>query len=350
MNEAIRTIVSKLDLSQNQLSKLDDNQGPAIVTNIPWYVRLVTIVGAFFASVLFVGFLAISRLITSESGLIVIGAILMVSGVVMAFKAIDNPLTEPFVVAMSFLGQILFASGFFLQSHSMKSLCVVGIFIEIALFIFFRNQVQRLLSVILIFIGILGLLWSTNLFEVTHLIIGIAGVCLILCFHFESRIMSMGNKFNSFFGPTTFGLTFTLFTLTILCINNKRFDVKITHWWISSLLLFGCIAVLIWTYLYKELHMSPLKTILIIACLALLLSPTAQTPGVTVGILILLVGFKNSCKQLLILGIIFFALFITTYYYSMQVSLLVKSYIMLSTGILFIISYLILRKRVGVLS
>ncbi len=350
MNKAIRTIVSRLDLSHNQLEKLSNYQDSTIATSIPWYVRLVTIVGALFASVLFVGFLAISQLITSETGLIVIGTILIILGVVMAFKAIDNPLTEPFIVAMSFLGQILFASGFYMQSHSMKSLCVVGIFIEITLFIYFRNQVQRFFSVILIFIAVLGLLWNTDLFEVTHLIIGIAGVCLILCFHFESRIITMGNKFSSFFGPTTFGLVFVLFVLTILCINNKWFNVDITRWWISSLILFGCIAVLIWTYLHKESHMSPLKTIVIIACFALLLSPTAQTPGVSVGILILLLGFKNSCKQLLILGVIFFALFITAYYYSMQVSLLFKSYIMFSTGILFIISYIILRKRVGVLS
>jgi hypothetical protein len=326
MNRRIHKAIEALHFAPDPMPALEAISIESATHAIPWFIRLITIFGSIVAALVFVGFLALAGLLNSGSGLIAAGVILMVIGAIIALTMIENPLMEPFLISASLLGQILFAVGLYMTTSSMKTVSAVGIGVELVLFLLFRSQVQRFASVILLFLCWLGLLWNTELFEASHALIGAACVAMIALFYSEEQLAVLGVRVSSFFAPTMMGLVFALLALTILSINNTWFDVAIFHWWISTLLILACLMAVLWDSL-RELKVKHSTVVILLAAVIGILAPTIQNPGVAAGVF------------LLVLGGVFFAVFIASFYYSLQMTLLSKSYIMLSTGGLFLLAY-----------
>jgi len=76
--------------------------------------------------------------------------------------------------------------------------------------------------------------------------------------------------------------------------------------------------------------------------------PTMTTPGIVAGILMIVLAFRRSNWILLGIAYLFFAGFIVEYYYSLQVTLLTKSIILMITGVLLILGRLFMRRIVTI--
>jgi uncharacterized membrane protein len=122
----------------------------------------------------------------------------------------------------------------------------------------------------------------------------------------------------------------------ILSINNKFFEININHWYVSFLISFLSLAFLLHNSLCISLGISKKNFWIVIIITAILFSPTVQAPGILSSALIIILGFAKSNRVLLTLGIIFLATFITSFYYSLQQTLLTKSFILMITGFLFL--------------
>jgi uncharacterized membrane protein len=112
------------------------------------------------------------------------------------------------------------------------------------------------------------------------------------------------------------------------------------------------LVLLLWTEVrllqdYEVSTRSP-YALAVMAITILVAIPTMNTPGIMAGLLIVILAFRRRNWILLGIAYIFFAGFIIEYYYSLQVSLLTKSIILMITGVLLILGRLFLRRIVTV--
>ena len=92
-------------------------------------------------------------------------------------------------------------------------------------------------------------------------------------------------------------------------------------------------------------HQHPLFSRLGVAIIALLLVlsvPSAFTPGIMAGILLILLGFRNRNAVLSGLAYAFLSGFVIYFYYDLQTTLLVKSLILMVSGLLLLVSRLLI--------
>ncbi|MFZ4828144.1 MAG: DUF4401 domain-containing protein [Phototrophicaceae bacterium] len=80
----------------------------------------------------------------------------------------------------------------------------------------------------------------------------------------------------------------------------------------------------------------------IIALLLVLSVPSAFTPGIMAGVLLLLLGFRNRNAVLSGLAYAFLCGFVIYFYYDLQTTLLVKSLILMLSGLLLLVSRLLI--------
>jgi len=77
----------------------------------------------------------------------------------------------------------------------------------------------------------------------------------------------------------------------------------------------------------------------------LLLLPTVLSPAISGAILIILLSFLVNYKTSLVIGIAAFIYFVSQYYYDLHFTLLTKSILLFSSGILFLGLYLLTHKK-----
>ncbi|MEM7798806.1 MAG: DUF4401 domain-containing protein [Chloroflexota bacterium] len=98
----------------------------------------------------------------------------------------------------------------------------------------------------------------------------------------------------------------------------------------SGLLILAVLLLIVYQ-LAREYEINPLFPVLIAGLL--LGFPAWQTPGVVWSIFLLVIGWQRQERLLLGLGVIFLLGFLILFYYDLEILLLYKSYILLSSGI-----------------
>lgn len=306
--------------------------------NAPWFVKIITIVGAWFGSLLFLGFLAFlmfAQLLNEES-MIIVGGIFILSGIGMSFINKRNYLLDSFCLSLSIIGQILFGIGIGAQTNEINAVCYAGLIVESLIFLFAQGYTQKFLSVLLIPACLLGIIWNSSLFEATQLLIGGLTVASVLIWTYELQIQIWLKKRHYFYVSTAYGVVLGLLTTSLLSIHNKFFEVNINHWYVSSLIAFLSLSFLLYKSFCMSLGISKMNFGIVIIITAILFFPTVQAPGILTSALIIILGFARSNRILLTMGIIFLAIFISAFYYSLQETLLTKSIMLMVTGILFL--------------
>ena len=83
-----------------------------------------------------------------------------------------------------------------------------------------------------------------------------------------------------------------------------------------------------------------------LGAIILITLPTLTTPGILAGILLLILAFRQSERVLMVYAYIFMTIFIIYFYYLLNITLLVKSIILMLTGVLFLGARFVYRARV----
>ncbi|MBN1603883.1 MAG: DUF4401 domain-containing protein [Chitinispirillaceae bacterium] len=306
-------------------------------TNVPWFVKIITIFGAWFGSLLFLGFLLIAQLLNSGESMIVTGSLFIVSGIAISYANKRNHLIDAFSLSLSILGQLLLGIGIGSKTHEIKIVCYAGLIIETLIYLFAQSYTQKFLSVILMPACLLGIIWNSPIFEATQFLIGGLTIASVLIWTNELPLLIWLKKQRYFYVPTAYGVVSGLLLTLVLSINNNFFEVNINHWYVSSLITFLSLSFILHKFLCQSLEIGKKPFWIVIIVTAILFAPTIQAPGVISSALIIILGFAKSNRALLTLGLIFLATFITSFYYSLQQTLLTKSLILMTTGILFLV-------------
>lgn len=307
-------------------------------------IKVLSVFGILFATFAFFGFLALLGIYESELGMLLLGSILMVLSLLLNIK-FDTLIIDTFGASIYVLGIVLVIFG--LASFDMHEDLITLLVISIALCTLFivQNYIVSFISVLIIASCFLVLIFSNDLFELLHFYLTFYALALAYCFFNEPLFLTSGTKMSKIYGPLRIGLIFSLLFGLIAIGNYRLAPLSQNINWISSLVIIVIILYLVGS-IAKTLGVDSKKTkIWIYTLTGLTLLPTLFAPSISGALLIVLLSFRVHHKTGLGIGVVALIYFVVQYYYDLNLTLLVKSILLFSSGVVFVLFYLFLTKK-----
>lgn len=340
----IRQVIEQLTLEglltadQAEVETTLTNGLSGVEEDTPWYIRLLIGLTAWIGAVFLLFFIFdlfsegdISAIIT---GLIFCG---VASGV--RWQASTSVFLGQVALVISLAGQILFMIGVGNLSDSIVVMALAAIILEILLIGFYHDLLHRFLSTLIIVGALLALLWDFELQEGVHGLMTLLAAGTVWLWMSEAQWIT--NKLDQFSRPIAFGFVFGLFGLLLLSVFDEP---EIKYWWLSALGLW--LVLLGQAYLIlRHYEIAPTSKVgaSLLGGTLLLLLPSFQTPGILGALMVLLLGFQRGNRLLMGLATLFLTVFIMRFYYLLDLTLLMKSLLLILTGLLiFTLRYLLL--------
>ena len=307
-------------------------------------IKILSIFGGFIATLAFLGFLLIAGLYDSETGLLIFGIIFITSAIWLN-KAYDKLIIDTFSISTYVIGFALLAFGLMEMDVNESVISLVIIAIAISSLFITQNYILSFISILTISCCFISLIVSNDLYNLIHLYIAINVLILTYLFLNESKLISSSVKISRLYNPSRIGFTISLLFGLIAIGKKGLIPVSEDQIWLSSITMFFVIVYLV--HLISEINNieTPKSKILIYSLSCFILIPTIFSPSISGAIVIILLSFLVNYKAGLAIGIISFIYFISQYYYDLNFTLLTKSIILFSTGIIFLLFYLFTTKK-----
>ncbi|TMU55106.1 DUF4401 domain-containing protein [Flagellimonas algicola] len=302
-------------------------------------IKVLSIFGGFLASLAFLGFLFILGVYESEVGMIVLGA-LFILGALILNKTFDRLIIDTFSISIYLIGFALVIIA--LLNLDVNEDVVTLLVLITALGSLFVTQTYMLSFLSILGVGgcFLILIISNDQYNLIHLYLAVYALLLVYCFLNEATFFTSGKKLSKLHGPIRIGLLFSFLIGLIALGKRGLFPIDQNYIWLSSVVSF--FAVL---YLVKDLIKvvgvvsGNTKSLIYILSVAVLL-PAVMAPAISGAILIILLSFNINYRTGLAIGIIALTYFVSQYYYDLNLTLLTKSIILFSSGVVFLLFYL----------
>lgn len=311
----------------------------------PWYIKGLTAIGAIIAAGIFASF---ASLVGYVIGPVPLG-LLFVAGALILTYAIQNAFFRDMAIAFSIGGQFAIFVGiadFHILDRSQSNiwqLAIAAILLCAALYPFFTSAAHRFItSSIAIYLTIAWVLEADQP-HLLHL--------LILAEAVGASMMLANARYYRWMKPLAYALA-TALPVTVVALTavsgdkslgDLKLDVSVTPLWPSNIILAAGILVLLWWV--ADEAWSLVSEPVIIALVAAVALAALTTPGILVGLGMLLIGYALGDRLIVSLGAIFLPLFLGYYYYELNVSLLEKSGILAASGfILLAVRFLVDRR------
>lgn len=319
--------------------KNNDNQSLSI--------KILSVFGGILASLAFLGFLFIAGLYNSDIGLLVFGGI-FIAGSIWINKEYDRIIIDTVSVSSFIIGFILIGFGLGQLKVNEDIISIVFIIIAFSSLSIVQNYILSFVSVLIINGSILTLIISNNAYNLIHLHVSALALTTVFFFVREAKFITTSKTFSKLYNPIRIGLIFSLLSGLVFLGKRGILPVSTDYIWISSIIIISSIIYLI-SILFNLLGITESKhkiSIYIFTILTLL--PTALSPAISGAILVILLSFMVNYKTGLAIGVISFIYFISQYYYDLNFTLLTKSILLFSSGILFIGLHLFTHKKTDI--
>jgi hypothetical protein len=309
------------------------------LTTTPWFVRAFSGFGAWLASLFLIAFLSIAVVVGEEGVAIVLGLIL--TGAAVALRRVTSSVFfTQFILSTGLAGQGLFLGGVAAAVDDAKVTAFTVFAFQAVLLLLYPDVVQRFLSAVfssgalLVFLRLVA----------PGLLVDLARVGLAVLVHvlFLKQGSLLGRPWGRMVPPAAFGLV-TVF-LGDLVIHTwfkelyRELSRRGTEGLPTGVLTLGLAAVTLysaWRVLEETgADTAGLAGITVLATLGLTATLTFRTPGIIAALGVLLLGFHRRSVVLLGLAVAFVLLFGSSYYYSLELTLLAKSLALLGSGLL----------------
>ena len=309
-------------------------------------IKVLSIFGGFLATLAFLGFLGIAGLYDSELGLLIFGIGFIISAIWLN-KEYDKLIIDTFSISIYVSGFALFAFGLSeMKVDEDITAMLIGIIALSSLFIT-QNYILSFISVLAISGSFLTLIISNELYGLIHLYIAVCTLLLTYLFLNEAKIISLNRKLSKLYNPIRIGLVISLLFGLVTIGKRHLIPISQNYIWLSSIVMIFVIIYLV--YIISKINeIESLKSkILIYSLSSLILISTIFSPAISGAIIIVLLSFLVNYKTGLVIGIISFIYFISQYYYDLNFTLLTKSIILFSSGIVFLLFYLFTTKTLN---
>jgi uncharacterized membrane protein len=323
-------------------AKLATAEAPA-----PWFVRILIGFGAWVAALLFIGFLAVAKVLDDKSVAIVLGLILIAGAAVLRYKS-RHDFAVQLAIAVSLAGQGLFLTGVGDRADE-KVVALVALPLEVALVVVFPDRVHRFLSSAAVAFLLVWIPWVFHWPIWTEevavwVIAGIAGYAWL-----EQANIERGPARN-LQGPIAMGFATALCLILLVGAVPPEFRFH-EHLPNGSIAAIGLtVGLFVLTYRILQERGVPLLSDVALVPLAgagLLGVAAWRSPGIVATVGLLAFGFHRRNTVLLGIAIAFLVLFLSAYYYELQLTLLEKSGVLIGSGVLLLGLRFYVRWRAG---
>ncbi|GAA3916502.1 DUF4401 domain-containing protein [Litoribacillus peritrichatus] len=309
----------------------------------PWYVKVLLAFSGWLAALFLLGFLAVGLefLIENAIASLVTGCAM----IAIAFAILNSPKNE-FVehlgLAVSLAGQLLVLNAIFELVDSYKGIAwFYAALVQVILTVLMPNTVHRIFSAYLV-------VFSLSISVMTSMIGSSGAVSLLTGVSMFGVAFLWLNEFKYIehmqkIRAIGYGLILGLIHLK----GVGAFGLQNVDWpyaddpemfslpfWIGELV--ACLALLYCTralLLRLNYKMTDSVAYAAFASVVVLGIVSVEAQGITLGVLILVLGFANSNRVLMGLGVLSLLSYLSFYYYFMDVSLLYKSFILGGLGL-----------------
>lgn len=307
-------------------------------------IKILSMVGGFLSMMAFLGFLLIAGLYDSETGMVLTGICFILAALVLT-KKYDKVIIDTASIAV-------FIAGFALLGFGLNELNVEEHLISLLFLIFAASSMLIMRNAILIFISvlimagsILSLVVMDEIFNLVHLYNAASAGFLAWWMLKEPMIISRWKKYSVMYDPIRAGLIFSLLTGLVMVGKQGLVPLSAGYIWLSSVATIPIVLLLI-ARILDTLGIKNQRDQIIIYCMStFVLLPTVFAPSISGALLIILLSYFVNYKTGLAAGIISLICFISLYYYDLTFTLLVKSVILFSSGILFLLFYYLTSKH-----
>lgn len=308
----------------------------------PWYVKLLLAFSGWLAAVLLLCFIGMGfELIMTNSTATLITGGMMIVGAFALLRISKNEFVEHLALAVSLAGQALIVFVLFDDSglDRMMDWLLVAL-LQIFLTLVMPNFVHRIFSS---FVAALAFNMVLSFWGVHYAVGGIVLFMAALCWLYEfSHPQQMRAKQAIGYGLVLALMLFKGTTLygyhrMIDWMNGEFVPNQLELWnkpWLDEIITGMVVLYVVWHLLQR--YGQPVFERLSIAALlgtVLLCVVSMKVQGITIGIVIMLLGYAGANRVLVGLGIMSLLFYISFYYYTLDATLLAKSQTLLVVGL-----------------
>lgn len=302
----------------------------------PWYVKVLLAFSGWLAALFLLGFLGMgfAVLFRNAGAAFVVGGI-MIGAAFAVLRLPKNEFVEHLGLAVSLAGQALIVFAVFEISNRDEKMAVLLVaMLQALLTVVMPSYVHRVFSA---FAGALLLNLALALWGWPYVIGGIIMLMAAWCWLNEFAYPRQMDKIRA----VGYGLVLAL----ILLKGTTLFGHETLGWrnagihpefrpWMGEAIAGAVTLYVVWR-LFQRYGRNGFDVISLLALSgAFLLSALSlKVPGITVGMVILVLGFAGGNRVLLGLGILSLLFFISSYYYLLDATLLAKSLNLLAVGL-----------------
>ncbi|MEP1382667.1 MAG: DUF4401 domain-containing protein [Paraglaciecola sp.] len=312
----------------------------------PWYIKILMGVSGWFAALFILGFfgVAIASLFENTIALIIVG-LAMIAGSFSLLSSKKSEFFEHLCLAFSFAGQALIVFALFNQGD-LKDI-TYWILLSLmcgSLAIVMPSYIHSLVSACL----------ATLCFSYLMYLVGLpsffSGVALFLVasiWLFEFTFSCHVKKLQAIGYGMFIGLM--QFKTSILFSQGGQTWAQdmvpyVNQWLDEGLNILVLIYIVVQMLRHKSLLIARANCLIGMAVVMLFCIGSFFANGIIVGLTLVLLGFANQNKTLLVLGVICTLINLSSYYYFLDITLLNKSLILVTMGALSLL-LLVLNKR-----
>lgn len=309
-------------------------------------VKILSVVGGILASLAFIGFLFLVGLYDSETGLLFLGTAAIVGSALLSKKA-DSIITDTICVSFFIIGFVLLGVGLDKMQVDADMIFTVFAIVAFGALVLVQTYVLSFVSLLIVNGSVLTLILSNHQYNLVN--VYVIAMALIMAYFFlkEAAIITRSKMLSKLYNPVRTGLVFSFLAGLVLVGKNGLVPAYFNYNWVCSAVIIAAVVYVV-LQLFKLLNITKLQHKIVIGVFTVLvLLPTLSSPAIAGAILIILLSFLINDKTGFVLGMLAFVYFISQYYYDLNLTLLTKSILLFSSGMLFIIIYLFTHKKLA---
>lgn len=315
----------------------------------PWYVKVLLAFSGWLAALFLLGFIGMGfRFVFKNSAAAFIIGGMMIGGAFTILRIPKNEFIEHLALAVSLAGQALVVVAIFkISNRNAEIAWLLVALLQVLLAVVMPSFVHRVFSS---FVAAFALSMTLTIMGWPYVVCGVVMLLAAWCWLNEFRYPRQMRKMRAI----GYGLVLALIPLK----GTALFGYRTMGWrfsqnqselwakaWIGEVLI-GVVTVYVVWHLLQRYGQAISERLSITALLGTLLLcvVSIKVQGITVGMVIMLLGFAGANRVLLSLGIVSLLFYISSYYYLLDATLLAKSLTLLIVGlVLLIIRWLMLR-------
>lgn len=310
--------------------------------------KVLAILGAFVATLCFIAFVFLSGLYESLVAIGVMGFLLLfVSWLLNQNENKVGFIGGAFAVPLSFCGSIMFLIGFVDAVNSETGMAMLAFLLGMTILALFENKIITFLATIGAAGSLLFLAHDGFYTDGAHLYVALMALLLFAWVNWEATLITSSAYVSRRYDGIRAGLIMALL-MGAYYLSDFRWwsEPERSPNWYASVVLIPLVGYIGWDLLLRFVS-SPAERGLYAAGILTLLLPTFFAPALSATLLVLLLSWKVGYRTGTALAVIALIYFVSRYYYDLNLTLLTKSIVMMASGSLFLIAYLLLRKKLS---